>query len=434
MTAGETATGTAEAGQATAVTARNRALVELLAQGGRTLTLLRRWVGADPGCGLARGLLTLATGDRLDDTVLREQLVTAHRDARAAGEREASVVYGVFLFTHRHHRLAADHLLTHFARWPADEQAGLMLGAFPSCDDPAYRALGDTLVEEQAALAGPGNWAWTAWLATFRAEQGRVREAHGLAERALTLFPRSGVAAHALAHAQHELGAGPASTAFLDGWLAGDPGALQTRHLSWHAALQAIACGDFADARRRADAALPPVDVGMRAATNWRLLLVGQAPVGRSDPLLVRELLAAPGGTAEVFHTFNLALALAVEAATDDLERLARRAAADERPDFREVLAPVVRALAAITAGRPRAAVDLLTALGGRTGRIGGVRVEREIVQDTLARALVDTGQHARAAALLRERSTARHHHAYEELLLTPPRASVSPPKGLTGR
>lgn len=70
----------------------------------------------------------------------------------------------------------------------------------------------------------------------------------------------------------------------------------------------------------------------MRAATNWRLLLAGQSPAGRGDLDHVRRLLAAPGGMAEIFHTFNLALALAVEAATEDLYALAHRAAADPRP------------------------------------------------------------------------------------------------------
>ncbi|MFJ7420802.1 hypothetical protein ACIQXD_19635 [Streptomyces uncialis] len=77
---------------------------------------------------------------------------------------------------------------------------------------------------------------------------------------------------------------------------------------------------------------------------------------------------------------------------------LARRAGADERADHREVLAPVVRALAEITVGRPGVAVGLLSGLGEGVERVGGVRVEREIVQDTLARALVDTRDHPRAA------------------------------------
>lgn len=404
----------------TGVSVGDRAVAEFLALGGQTLPLLRTWVGAEPGYGLARGLLTLATSERMSDTVLKHQLVTAHRDAQASGEREASLVYGVFLHTHRQYRLTADHLVAHFERWPADEVATLMLDAFSAGGDAAYRAHGEALVERQAALAGPDSWVWTSCLAAVRAEQGRVRQAHRLAEHALSRNPRSGVAVHALAHAEHELGAGPASTRMLDDWLAQDTRAVQLGHLNWHAALQSIAWGDFADARRRADTALRHEDVGMRAATNWRLMLVGQEPARRSDVNHVRDLLAAPGGMAEVFHTFNLALALAVEAATEDLEQLAGRAAADPRPDYNDVLAPVVRSLAHITAGRPRAAADTLATMGEKAEQIGGVRVEREIIQDTLARALIDAGDPARAAALLHHRTTTRHHHTYENLLLTP--------------
>ncbi|MFJ4611766.1 hypothetical protein [Streptomyces griseus] len=395
-------------------------MAEFLALGGQTLPLLRNWAGEEPRNGVARGLLTLATSERMDDRVLKQQLVTAHRDAQASGEREASLVYGVFLHTHRQYRLTADHLMAHFERWPTDEVATLILDAFSAAGDSAYRVHGDALVEQQATLAGPDSWVWASCLAAVRAEQGRVREAHRLAEHALSRNPRSGVAVHALAHVEHELGTGPASTRMLDRWLAQDSQAVQMGHLNWHAALQSIACGDFADARHRADTALRREDVGMRAATNWRLMLVGQEPARRSDLDHVRELLAAPGGMAEVFHTFNLALALAVEAATEDLETLAGRAAADPRPAYREVLAPVVGALAHITVGHPRAAAEGLAALGEKAEQIGGVRVEREIVQDTLARALIDAGDPTRAAALLRHRTTTRDHHTYENLLLAP--------------
>ncbi|OKJ09299.1 hypothetical protein AMK19_18335 [Kitasatospora sp. CB01950] len=408
----------------TDVSLEDAAVRELAALSGRAVPLLREWVGECPRLGVARALLMLATGGGLSDEVLREELVVAHRDAQEADARSASLVYGIFLYTHRQFRLTADHLVTHFARWPGDEVASLMLDAFHACGDVDYRAHGDALVERQYALAGADSWPWTGRLAWTRAEQGRAEEALELAGHTLARFPRAGLAAHARAHAEHELGAGPGSTRFLDRWLAGDPQAAQFKHLNWHAALQSLACGDFADARRRADEVLGRADVGMRSATNWRLLLAGQEPAGRCDLDHVRGLLTGPGGMAEVFHTFNLALALAVESATGDLEALARRAAGDTRPDYSEVLAPVVQALAHVTAGRPRAAVDLLTRLGGQIDRIGGVRVEREIVQDTLARALVDTGEHARAAALLHERVTTRRHHTYEDLLLAP---AVSP-------
>ncbi|MFD7498146.1 hypothetical protein ACFV8T_38490 [Streptomyces sp. NPDC059832] len=63
--------------------------------------------------------------------------------------------------------------------------------------------------------------------------------------------------------------------------------------------------------------------------------------------------------------------------------------------------------------------MDLLSGLGEKTEQTGGVRVEREIIQDTLARALIDAGQHVRAAGLLHHRTTTRRHHTYEDLLLT---------------
>jgi hypothetical protein len=107
----------------------------------------------------------------------------------------------------------------------------------------------------------------------------------------------------------------------------------------------------------------------------------------------------------EVFHTFQLALALAVAGDHEALTTLARQAAADPRADYAEVLAPVAEALGHLVTGHPAAAVDLLTGLGAHTERLGGVRVEREIVHDTLARALVDAGAPDRAAQLPQTRS-----------------------------
>lgn len=393
---------------------------ELAALTGRAVPLLRAWVDEFPRLGVARALLVLATADRFTDRTLKSELSTAYEHARESDARSASLAYAVFLHTHRQYRMTADHLITHFAAWPGDAVAALMIGAFAASDDPGHRARGDALIERHRELAGADDWFWTGLAAWSAVERGRVEEAHALARHALVRHPRSGIAVHALAHAEQELGAGPDAIVFLDRWLAEDPQAPQTRHLNWHAALQALACGDFAQARRRADDALDRADVGMRSATNWRLLLAGQGPAGRCDLEHVRALLAAPGGTAEVFHTFNLALALAVEAAGDDLHALAVRAAGDPRPEYRDVLAPVVRALAELTAGRPQAAIDLLTGLGEEVERIGGVRVEREIIQDTLARALADSGEHTRAAHLLHHRRTTRRHHAYEDHLLTP--------------
>ncbi|MEU7134979.1 hypothetical protein [Streptomyces sp. NPDC046261] len=395
------------------------AVGEWLAATGRSAAALEDLAQRRPRCGLARALVVLANDEALDDATLRGELVQAHRDAGEAGARDQSLVYAIYLFTHRHYQATADHLIVHFAQFPADEIAGSMLGSFALAGPLEYREHGQALTEQQYALAGPESWPWASWLAGARAEQGRPDDAWALAEHALRINPRSGPAVHARAHAEHDHGTGPACTAFIDTWLTADPHALQRRHLQWHAALQSIAAGDFADARRRADTELHHGDVGMRSATNWRLLLAGQTPARIAGLEHVHRLLGEPGGWAEVFHTFQLALGLAVAADTDALQDLARRAADDPRADYSEVLAPVALALAHITAGSPGRAVDLLTALGDRTERIGGVRVEREIIQDTLARALIDAGQPQRAAHLLHHRTTTRRHHTYEKLLLT---------------
>lgn len=46
---------------------------------------------------------------------------------------------GVFLHTHPHYRLAADHLVGHFVRYPADPPAVLLVSAFALASDLRYR-------------------------------------------------------------------------------------------------------------------------------------------------------------------------------------------------------------------------------------------------------------------------------------------------------
>lgn len=100
------------------VSVRDAPVRELAALSGRGLPGLRQWVAECPRLGVARALLVLATGESLSDEALRQELTVAYEDARAVDARSASLVYGVFLYAHRQFRMTADHLVTHFARWP----------------------------------------------------------------------------------------------------------------------------------------------------------------------------------------------------------------------------------------------------------------------------------------------------------------------------
>lgn len=399
-----------------------------LALSGHALPLLRVWAVQDPQSPLAVSLWAYADAERLGHSQVRGHLQRAHAQAVRAGDaRLASLVYGLWMQVHNHYRAAAEHLVVHLAQYPADALAAPLLGAFALCGDLEYRAHGQHLAVTHYERAGEQSWVWASCAAAALAEKGDTDRAWRLAGHALSLQPRSGTAVHARAHAEHEQGTGPACTRFIDHWLTQDPHALQRRHLQWHAALQELASGDLDRARERADSELHHSDVGMRAATNWRLLLAGQSPARISDLEHVHRLLAEEDGWAETFHTFQLALALAVAADGEGLDAMAHRALADERPDYHQVLAPVIKALAHMSEGRPGKAIDLLTPLKTETERVGGVRVEREIIQDTLARALIDTGQHEQAAHLLHHRVTHRRHHIYEDLLLTSRPATALP-------
>ncbi|NYV77664.1 hypothetical protein HW445_25555, partial [Streptomyces sp. UH6] len=212
---------------ATRIPSLEEAVREQAALSGRHASLLEAFVAEHPASGLGRALSVWARADSFDEAGLKSRMVTAFELAKAEGPRETSLVYGIFLCALRQDRLAAEHLLRHFADFPADETAALMLHAFGGVTDPDLRRAGAELVERQARLAGPESWLWAQWTAWTRVEQGRTDEGVEAAERALSLFSRAGRAVHALAHADHERGAGPQAVARTDGWLLRNPGASQ---------------------------------------------------------------------------------------------------------------------------------------------------------------------------------------------------------------
>ncbi|MBT2384276.1 lycopene cyclase, partial [Streptomyces sp. ISL-11] len=83
------------------------------------------------------------------------------------------------------------------------------------------------------------------------------------------------------------------------------------------------------------------------------------------------------------------------------LLRLRAHAGTHGDPAFREVVAPLCAALAAVVDEDWAGALPVLRALMPRLGALGGSAAQRDIVEETLLFALVSAGRHTEAAALL---------------------------------
>jgi len=390
----------------------NQALDRLLALESGAEVLLEQAVSVDQS--FALGHATLAAvgaefGVRVD---VRAHLSAARRHAVRASDRERSFVSAVRSRIMAPAQVGAQQLLRHIDAYPRDALAVTMAVptiAFAGAVDVPEQ--GWQLVESLRPVYG-SDWWFLGLLAFTRQEQTRFSDAAELAEAGLALRPQSGHAAHALAHAYFETGRHDAGLAWLDGWIDRcAPGAVNGVHFSWHAALHELAIGDDAGVRRRYLTQIaPPLATGTRALVDsgsllWRCQLNG----GWAGRLPIEDVLAQAGESAlyrpeNAFVGLHAAIALAAARDACGLRRLARWIAADPRPEYRELLAPVVSAMIALVGGRLDRAADVLLALPPDTQPLGGSAAQREVLEDTLLYALIAAGRWAEAGRILDER------------------------------
>jgi hypothetical protein len=341
--------------------------------------------------------------------------------ARRADNRERSLVRAIEA---RLCGLAdADRVLcSHVRRHPRDAVAvGLALPtiAFGGLAQPAEEswALADWLAPSYG-----DDWWFTGVLAFFRQEQSRWMEAELLAERSLALQQGSGHAAHARAHVCYETGEHTAGMEWLDFWIEECAATSRYRgHFAWHAALHALALDDAAEVQRRwLDTLAPHAVTGGRALVDsasmlWRAQISdcwpeGERPETHLPPVLatVPECLLERPATA--FAAMHAAIAHAARRDLDSLHALASHARARSEPTFTEVVAPLCDGLSSYVAGDMTTAVSVLRQVLPGTARLGGSAAQREVVEDTFLRALLDAGQADEAAGVLQRRLDRRPH------------------------
>jgi hypothetical protein len=362
-------------------------------------------VALDPTFALGHAGLALLGHEMCAPVDVRARLHDAVRHVGHATPRERSHVHAVFSHVHGD----SGPLVAHLAQHPRD---ALLL----STAVPTIAFAGATQVPEEAwaiverAVPAYGDDWWFAGLLAFvRQEQRRFDEAMTLSCRSLAQEPSAGHSAHARAHAHYETGDHEAGLAWMDAWVTGDgAGTESLTHFSWHAALHELSLGDTAAVRRRYDAQLRPgTALGCRTLVDTGSLLFRWAltPGATGVPPMAGVADAAGRDALERPATPFLALHAAVVLLTLDdaagLEALTRWAEAHERPTFREVVAPLVRALGLMRAGSCSAAADGLGALTDALPRLGGSDAQREIVEEARIAALLRAGRYDDARALL---------------------------------
>jgi uncharacterized NAD(P)/FAD-binding protein YdhS len=346
---------------------------------------------------------------------------TALRDAHASAaerhldDRESSFLDAVTTRLRSDEATGAAALLRHIRLFPRDALAcsvALPTVAFGGLTSGRQTA---DLVEGLGRSYGD-DWWYAGQLAFVRQDQERWTEAEDLSSYALTVEPASGHAAHARAHVFYETGQHRAGLTWLDEWIRTQgPQANHRSHFSWHAALHELMQGDVAAVRRRYERELaPPLVTGSRALVDsgallWRCHVTGSW----SGPLPSEAVCgSAPGGwlisPPTPFAALHAALSLAAEGDEIGLAALRTTSLAHADPVFRDVVAPVCRALQAVVEGAYDAAARLLEGVLPRTGVLGGSAAQREVLQDTLVFALARSGQGDRAAAVLDERLSRR--------------------------
>ncbi|MDW8469081.1 MAG: hypothetical protein RML56_09035 [Burkholderiales bacterium] len=260
----------------------------ILSAGADWRLALTRALDADPEFALAR--IALARGLFLDGeaAAARAQAARARAAARGASERERSHVHALALSFEAERDAALEAARAHLARFPRDAMVlapatgvfGLIgFSGRPEREEELY-----ALLASLSPHYGE-DWWFDAAYAFAACETGRLAEAARRIERSLAAHPRNAHGAHVRVHVLYESGEAATIREYLAAWMPGyDRRGLLHCHLSWHAALAALAEGDRDGAWAAYRAAVhpgaawgPAINVATDAASFlWRAELAGE--------------------------------------------------------------------------------------------------------------------------------------------------------------
>jgi len=244
-------------------------------------------------------------------------------------------------------------------------------------------------------------------------ENGDYRGAETAAASALARNPRDVWGVHALAHVFEMEGRHQPGVSFLSSSSPDWAGSYFAVHNWWHLGLYLLELGQAGDAlalyheRIRATRSTEWLDLVDAAALLWRLSLYGTDVAAPAAALAadISDLVDVP---AYIFNDWHAVMAFGL---AGDHARNARILAAN-----RHLAAPTNRqaaeraglrlldGFAALAAGQPDQAVDLLIDIRPEAHAVGGSHAQRDVIDLTLIAAAVRSGQAGLARALVTER------------------------------
>jgi len=253
------------------------------------------------------------------------------------------------------------------------------------------------------------DWWFLAQHAFSQVEAGQTGPATETIERALATHPRNAHGAHIRAHIYYEAGETDAGYRYVGEWRKDyDKAGAMHCHIAWHVAIWALERGDLEtmwaviDADVAPDAAWGPTlnVLSDNAAFLYRAELAGvEVPAQRWQAVsdYAARLFPNPG---IAFADVHAALAHAMAGNGEALGKII----SDAKGPAGELVAIIAEAFQAVAAKNwPEVEARLTCAMAGHE-RIGGSRAQRDLLEYTLAGALVRQGRGAEAYLLLATR------------------------------
>jgi tetratricopeptide (TPR) repeat protein len=237
--------------------------------------------------------------------------------------------------------------------------------------------------------------------------------------RALDLNPRDPWAVHAVQHVFEMQGRIQNGVAWLNATAGNWAESALAFHNWWHLALHQLELGDLPAALDVYDRLVHPKEsvIALELVDASQLLArisLRGGNVGNRWRALADCWLKTGEGGFYVFNDLHALVAYAFagrdDAVAGTLAALERAAAGGDSNahNTREVGLPIARAIVALAAGRPDAAVRELLPIRSRGHRIGGSHAQRDLVQLTCIGAALAAGDGRLARALASERTEAK--------------------------